>query len=105
MKIQRDIKIRPPFLEDGYKFVIKDISGPCYLTSNGFLINELQLQDEKNQEMNKTYLDFFNEKFKFLGSYPLQDDLYLTEVDQFDNFYFVQKYPYIKVIKCSVKMD
>lgn len=105
MKIRRNIKIRPPVLENGYKFVIKDISGPCYLTSNGFLINKLYLQDEKNEDIHRTYLDFFNEKFEFLGSYLLQDDLYLAEIDQFDNFFFVKTYPYIKIIKCSIKID
>jgi len=105
MKIRRNIKIRPPVLENGYKFVIRDISGPCYLTSNGFLINKLYLQDEKNEDIHRTYLDFFNEKFEFLGSYLLQDDLYLSELDKFDNIYFVQKDPYIKIIKCAVNIN
>jgi len=104
-KIIRDIKIRQPILANGYKFIIRDISGPCYLTSNGFLINKLYLQDKKNEDIHKTYLDFFNEKFKFLGSYPIQEDLYLAKVDQFNNFYFVQRYPFPKIIKCFLHID
>lgn len=104
MKIRRDIKIRPPILKNGYKFVIRDISGPCYLNSNTFLINKLYLEDNKHKDIHKTYLDFFNEKFEFLGSYTLQDDLYLSKIDQFDNFYFVKTYPFIKLTKCTLKI-
>ena len=49
-KIRRDIKLKPPFLEDGYRFITKDISGPCYLTSKGFLINKLHLKKEKKND-------------------------------------------------------
>lgn len=105
-KIRRNIKLKPPVLENGYRFITKDISGPCYLTSKGFLINKLHLKKEKKDEdIDKTYLDFFNKKFEFLGSYPLREDIYLSEVDKFDNIYFVQKDPYIKIIKCAVNID
>lgn len=105
-KIKRDIKLKPPFLEDGYRFITKDISGPCYLTSKGFLINKLHIKKEKkDEEIDKTYLDLFNKKFEFLGSYPLREDIYLTEIDSFDNFYFIQTDPYLKLIKCTMKID
>jgi len=105
-KIKRDIKLKPPVLEDGYRFITKDISGPCYLTSKGLLINRLQLKEERKEEdIYRTYLDFFNKKFEFLGSYLLQEDMYLSEIDQFDNFYFIHTYPYIKLIKCAMKIN
>jgi hypothetical protein len=102
-KATRDIKIRPPILENGYKFVVRDISGPCYLLSNGFLINKLTL----NKEMEKgseSCLDFFNEKLEFLGSYPMPDDCYLVNIDEFDNFYFVKTDPSMKIIKVVMKI-
>ena len=49
-KISRDIKLKPPFLEDRYRFITKDISGPYYLTSKGFLINKLHLKKEKKND-------------------------------------------------------
>ena len=101
-KIKRNIKIRPPFLEDGYKFIFRDISGPCYFTSKGFIINKLYLKEKIDEDIGKTYLDFFNKDLKYLGSYLIQEDMYLTSIDKYDNFYFVQKDPYIKIIKCSL---
>jgi hypothetical protein len=102
-KITRDVKIRPPVLEEGYRFVVRDISGPCQLISNGFLINMLSLKTEEGKE--KNYIDFFNEKFEFIGSYPLQEEVYLATVDNSGNFYFVQSYPYMKIIKCALKIS
>lgn len=104
-KIRRDVKIRPPYLEDGYRFMINDISGPCFLTSNGLLINKLELIADKEKYIFKTFLDFFNENFEFLGSYPLPEDTYLSKIDPQDNFYFVQTDPFIRIIKYALKMN
>lgn len=104
-KIKRDVKIRPPHLEDGYRFMINDISGPSFLTSNGLLINKLELIVDKEKYVFETYLDFFNTNFEFLGSYPLPVDVYFSKIDSLDNFYFVQTDPFIKIVKYALKMN
>ncbi|HRD02288.1 MAG TPA: 6-bladed beta-propeller [Candidatus Saccharicenans sp.] len=102
-RVIRDVKIRPPFLEEGYRFVVKDISGPAQLISNGFLINELSL--DAWTEAGKKYIDFFNKDFQFLGSYPVPKNAYLARVDKDDNFYFVEIDSWVKIIKYKLKID
>lgn len=104
-KVTRDIKIRPPLLEEGYRFVVRDVSGPCHLMSNGFLINKLSIKESATEEKEKKYLDFFNDKFEFLGSFELQENVYLAMIDKYDNFYFVQTDPFLKIIRCALKIS
>jgi hypothetical protein len=103
--IRRDVKIRPPSLKEGYRFVINDISGPCFLTSEGILINKLEFIADNEKFTFKTFLDFFNENFEFLGSYPHPEDTYLSQIDPQDNFYFIQIDPFIKIIKYALKIN
>lgn len=50
----------------------------------------------------KLYLDFFNEKGQFLGSYKLPEETGLNTIDHENNFYFVQQEPFPRVIRSTL---
>ncbi len=104
-KVTRDIRVRPPVLEEGYRFLMRDRSGPCQLISNGFLVNRLLLSAEGEESTEKKFIDFFNDKFEFLGSYPIRNTAYLAKIDGHNNFYFVQSDPYLKIVKYALKIQ
>ena len=98
-KILRDIKITPAKVEVSnsmFSVIEGDEVGPVFPLSNGMLVVKLRYKY-------KYYLDFFDKNFEFLGSYPIPEDMNLIEVDSFDNFYFLQTYPFPKLVKCSLE--
>ncbi|MCP2520400.1 6-bladed beta-propeller [Candidatus Aminicenantes bacterium AC-708-M15] len=108
-KIFRDIKIKPAevqVFEGGGGFVMDmDEVGPIYFLKDGTLIVKLRLAKGEGKDFHyEYYLDFFNKDFKFLGSYPVAKDMDLVKADSFNNFYFLQKYPFPKIIKCTLEM-
>lgn len=61
------------------------------------------LKKKPEQEVEvKFYLDFFNEKGQFLGSYKLPEETKLNTIDHEDNFYFVQQEPFPRVIRSTL---
>lgn len=104
-KIRRDIKLRPALVkqtEGGGIFVMDmDKIGPVFCLSNGLFIVNVRLFKKQAFQYN---IDFFNRDFKFLGSFQLKKDTELLGIDKFDNFYFVQKYPFTKLIKCVMEI-
>ena len=98
-RILRDIKITPAKVEvSGNMFFVadRDEVGPIFSLSNGMVV--VRLRHEY-----KYYLDFFDKNSEFLGSYSISEDMNLIEIDAFDNFYFLQTYPFPKLIKCNLE--
>ncbi len=103
-KIKRDFKLKPPVIKEfqrGYIMRALNVIGSCFLYKKKMLLNMLMLVEEKaEQDVEvKFYLDFFNEKGQFLGSYKLPEETTLNTIDHEDNFYFVQQEPFPRVVR------
>lgn len=106
-KIKRDFKLKQPVIREfqrGYIMRALNVIGPCFLYKKKMFLNSLMLVGEKSeQEVEvKFYLDFFNEKGKFLGSYKLPEETTLNTIDREDNFYFVQQEPFPRVVRSTL---
>jgi len=106
-KIKRDFKLKPPELrkyQTGFIMMASNVIGPCFLYKRKMLLNMLMLVEEKAErefEFN-FFLDFFNEKGQFLGSYKLPEGKRLNTLDHENNFYFVQQEPFPRVIRSTL---
>lgn len=106
-KIRRDFEIRPPnikFRDRGFLVYPSDASGPCFLYQEQMLVNllntvEIISEDEFESEK---FLDFFNIKGQFLGTYPMPENRTLAAIDSEGHFYFIQWEPYPKVIRSKL---
>jgi len=110
-KIRRNIVMKPPNinLRYGGKAVSvspSDCSGPCFIFQGKTLINALQLVKKvrENKFESKKFLDFFNEKGQFLGTYSLENNATLNTIDHQYNFYFVQYDPFPRIIRSKLKL-
>ncbi len=110
-KIKRKIKLKPPNIElfaggRGVRVYPSDDCGPCFLYKGKFLINKLTLVEKKGKDYeSNSFLDFFNEKGQFLGSYPLPENTRIETIDHAGNFYFVEYEPYPRVIRSTLEID
>jgi len=113
-KIKRDIQLKLPEIKEfqrgiqrGFIMRANNVMGPCFLYKGKMLLNMLMLiEDEAEREVEvKFYLDFFNEKGKFLGSYKLAEETELNNIDHEDNFYFVQQEPFPRVIRSILNIN
>ena len=118
-KIRRDLKIESPFiktLEEGRSWQTSDVSGPCFVSPDGNIVNFVTLVEEKEKvkqmirgvertwtplEFHKS-LDFFNSEGQFLGSHVLEERE-LRFIDDTDFFYFSIKDPYPRVVRARLK--
>jgi hypothetical protein len=103
-KIRRDLKIKPPEIKVGEGFVrirAHDVYGPIYILKDGTIVNNLWIEEKEEREY---YLDFFDPKGKFLGSYKLSEDEKLLLVDSKDNFYFLHFEPFTRIIRKEMKI-
>lgn len=110
-KITRDIIIKPPNIKirfggRGVSVYPSDSSGPCFIFQRKTLINELELVEKVNEDKyeSKKFLDFFNEKGQFLGTYSLENYITLNSIDHQNNFYFVQYDPFPRIIRSKLKL-
>lgn len=111
-KITRNIKLNLPNIKvsfggRGVSVFPSDNSGPCFIYKRKILINELELVEKinENKYRSEKFLDFFNEKRQFLGSYKLENQLTLSTIDHQSYFYFVQFDPFPKVIRAKLKIE
>lgn len=109
-KIKRGFKIKPPNLKITGGLVgagPSDVSGPCFLFQGKMMVNLLNIVEEKeeNKYESKKFLDFFNEKGQFLGTYKMPENKTLSTVDSKGNFYFLQWKPYPKLIRLILEMQ
>lgn len=108
-KIKRDFKLKPPEIKkfkSGFSMSTLNVMGPCFLYKKKMLLNTLMLIKRKAEsefELN-IFLDFFNEKGQFLGSYKLPEDTSLNTIDQKNNFYFIQEEPFPRVIRSTLEI-
>ena len=106
-KIKRDFKLKPPEIKKfqrGFSMSALNVIGPCFLYKKKMLLNTLMLIEKKAEsefELN-IFLDFFNEKKQFLGSYKLPEETSLNTIDFENNFYFVQQEPFPRVIRSTL---
>jgi hypothetical protein len=101
-KIRRDFPLKPPRIEikgKGARIEISDISGPTFILKNGNIVNFIDLS---GGEIKGKFLDFFDVQGRFLGSLKVKENL--IEVDQKDNFYFLQYEPFPKIIRRTLKI-
>jgi len=110
--IKRDIKLKPPNIivsagGRGVSVRPSDCSGPCFFVKQDMLINCLTLVEKKSETEYPTerFLDFFNEKGQFLGSYKLPEGYSLNTIDLEGRFYFIQWNPFPRVIRSRLKLD
>ena len=71
------------------------------------LLNMFRLvktEDEKNFDITR-FLDFFNEKGQFLGSYKMPEATTLNAIDDENYLYFVQQEPFPKVIRLEMTIE
>lgn len=107
-KIRRDFKFEPPEvkrLERGFLISGKTKLGPCFLDKRGLLINEVfQIIGESEEDFELIFfLDFFNDKGKFLGSYKLPAWTKLIAIDSECKYYFVTLNPFPGIIRSALK--
>lgn len=110
-KIKRDFDLMPPEV----RMIRKDIGmmrasnvmGPCFLYKKKILLNMLLLVEKKAEGEYEIhlFLDFFNEKGQFLGSYRLPEETKLNTIDHENNFYFIRKEPFPCVIRSTLNID
>ncbi len=110
-KIKRDFDLMPPEV----RMIRKDIGmmrasnvmGPCFLYKKKMLLNMLLLVEKKAEGEYEIhlFLDFFNEIGQFLGSYRLPEETKLNTIDHENNFYFIQKDPFPRVIRSTLNID
>jgi hypothetical protein len=110
-KIIRDIIIKPPNIKvrfggRGVSVYPSDSSGPCFKFQRKTLINELQSVEKVNEDKyeSKKFLDFFNEKGQFLGTYSLENNATLNIIDHQNNLYFVLYDPFPRIIRSKLKL-
>lgn len=102
-KIRRDLHLRPPEIKitggcSGISIRGRDSCGPSFILRNGMIVNFLRIFGENKKE---SFLDFYSEEGKFLGSIKIEDDS-LILVDENDNFYFILSEPFTKLIRKSI---
>jgi hypothetical protein len=118
-KIRRDLKLESPFVktkEQGRSWQTSNVSGPCFISPDGMIVNFVTLVEEKGErkrmirgrertfpilEFHK-FLDFFNIEGQFLGSYVLKERE-LRFIDDKGFFYFSELKPYPRVIRAKLK--
>ena len=118
-KIKRDLKLESPFLkvmDGGSGGHDSNCSGPCYPLKSGMIVNLVTLVEVKGETSQNVggrelkspildiqkFLDFFNEKGQFLGSYYLEDrELRFIDDDGF--FYFSEVNPYPRIIRAKLQ--
>ena len=118
-KIRRDQKLESPFVkikDQGRSWQSSNVSGPCFISSGGMIVNFVTLVEEKGTVKRKIggrerirpilefkkFLDFFNNKGQFLGSYVLKERE-LRFIDSKGFFYFSESNPYPRVIRAKLK--
>jgi hypothetical protein len=98
--IRRDKNLTPFNIktQDGMlsSLSVRDRSGPCFLWKSEYLINILTLH--KAGQPREWDMDFFDKKGFYLGSVPLPEDTALNFVDDEGNAYFVQRFPFPRII-------
>ena len=106
-KMRRDLEIKPPEVEakgNSITFHVSDVSGPCFFYRDEMMVNLVSLVEKKGEEKYefKRFLDFFNRKWQYLGSYKMPEGQTLAAIDSAGNFYFIQWEPYPKVIRSQM---
>jgi len=106
-KIRRDLEINPPEIEtkgNSIAFHVSDVSGPCFFYLDEMMVNLVSLVEKKNEDKYefKRFLDFFNQKWQYLGSYKMPEGRTLAAIDSEGNYYFIQWEPYPKVIRSQM---
>jgi hypothetical protein len=110
-KIKRDFELKPPEVRmirsDMGMMMASNVIGPCFLYKNKMFLNMLLLVKRKAEEEVEIhlFLDFFNEKGQFLGSYKLPEETKLYAIDHENYLYFVQKEPFPRVIRSTLNID
>lgn len=95
-KIKRDFKLKLPEIrmyQTGGIMTASNVIGPCFLYKRKMILNMLMLVEKKAEGEAEfhIFLDFFNEKKQFLGSYKLPEYTWLNAIDHENNLYFVQQ--------------
>jgi len=103
-KIKRDFELKPTEIkmyQTGGIMRASNVIGPCFLYKKKMILNMLMLVERKAEGESEfhIFLDFFNEKKQFLGSYKLPEYTWLNAIDHENNLYFVQQEPYPRVIR------
>lgn len=116
--IKRDFKLESPFVKvinEGRGIHDSNLSGPCYLSKDGMIVNLVTLVNVKEMRKRKfgereitipildikKFLDFFNEEGQFLGTYSLKDRE-LRFIDNEGDFYFSEKNPFPRIIRARL---
>ena len=118
-KIRRDLELESPFVkikDQGRAWQTSNVSGPCFISPNGMIVNFVTLVEEKGEKKRKIrgreittsilefnkFLDFFNNKGQFLGSCVLKERG-LRFIDSKGFFYFSESNPYPRIIRAKLK--
>lgn len=106
-KIKRDFKLKLPEIrmyQTGGIMTASNVIGPCFLYKRKMILNMLMLVEKKAEGEAEfhIFLDFFNEKKQFLGSYKLPEYTWLNAIDHENNLYFVQQEPYPRIIRSTL---
>ncbi len=106
--IRRKFRINPPNIKvifggRGVRVYPSDSSGPAWLYMNRYIVNMVRKVSKKGKKYDiKRYLDFFNLKGQYLGSYRLPEDTEFCYIDAEGNFYFVQSDPVPRVYRAKL---
>jgi hypothetical protein len=109
--IKRDFELEPTEVRmvTANKGIMRgnDFIGPCFLYKKKMLLNMLhrvERKDENKFEITR-FLDFFNEKGQFLGSYKMPEATTLNAIDDENYLYFVQQEPFPRVIRFKMEIE
>jgi len=105
--IKRNVKLSPPNIKvfggGGVTVYPSDHSGPVFFDEN-YLINsvfKVKKKDKKKYEFTR-YLDFFDLKGNYMGSYKLPKSTKLEFIDKEGYFYFFQREPFPRVYRAKL---
>lgn len=110
-KTKRDFDLKPPetrmIRRDMGMMRASNVMGPCFLYKKKMLLNMLLLVERKAEGEAEIhlFLDFFNEKGQFLGSYELPEETKLNTIDHENNLYFVQREPFPRVVRFTLEIE
>jgi RNase P/RNase MRP subunit p29 len=109
-RICRDVGFRRTEVDPSSEpspFRVHDRIGPCFRYRDEMLITRFHRAEREGSEerMGRAFLDFFDMRGRYLGSYEVELRRTLKTIDNEGGLYFVRSSPYPRISRCSIEFD